>query len=157
MYFFFGVQDWGCCGRERTFRNDTKLKGRKDFFKPPSAQTPVCRFPAGGVSPARIVFFLSQRFDSWFRLTEEPARLCPSCRGEALGWCVFVCVWRVKLFLETSPSALPFNSRATEGLNIPAPPVCVCECVCVCACVFSRTLGLHYCERNGCDKKDGYK
>lgn len=35
---FSFVQDWGCCGRERTFRNDIKLKGRKDFFKPASTE-----------------------------------------------------------------------------------------------------------------------
>lgn len=55
-----------------------------------------------------------------------------------VGWCVFVCVCWGKLFffLETSPSALPFNSRATEGLNIPARTtrLCVWMCACVCAC-----------------------
>lgn len=50
----------GCRGRERTFRNDIKLKGRKDFFSSSSKLLSTEAFLSfSRRRSVRIVFFLS--------------------------------------------------------------------------------------------------
>lgn len=59
--FVLFVQDAaGCRGRERTFRNDIKLKGRKDFFSSSSKLLSTEAFLSfSRRRSVRIVFFLS--------------------------------------------------------------------------------------------------
>lgn len=98
------------------------------------SQKPDRRFPGGGVQEYFFPLFSSERFDSRFRVTRTFC--CPPCRGAATVSFFFI----INFFLVRGP----FNSRATEGLNIPARSVC------------ARQAGLH-CERNGCGKKERLK
>lgn len=107
------VQGWGCCGRERTFRNDIKLKGRKDFF-----QTSVYSLSSRLVASfswwwsARIVSLVWTLWLMISGVTGSPLDFCPPCHGGTPGAFSFSAT--------ASSPEVRLASRATEGLNISA-------------------------------------
>lgn len=105
------MQHWGCCGRERTFRNDIKLKGRKDFF-----QTSVYR--------SLLVVFLVVEYKNSFSCLNALTH-ASGLHGNPLDFVRPATEEHRGLFFFSDPSsAVRLIEEQQRGLHIPVRSAC---------------------------------